>query len=494
MYSILENRRKPRSGRLKDESYREFLRKHCDALDKARQDQVPLDQLSPSLLNQIADERNLRIAWDRAKSNGDKSPGPDGLRFRDVDPSEVWDFVKLAGHTILGGSYRPGGDRVVEIPKLSGNGSRTLTLQNIFDRVVARAIKQILEPIFDSGFVDQSCGYRSGRNGTQHALAQAEFAVVEQRRYFVVTEDIRDAFDQVPHGRLINVLRCHGLPDDVVNLIERSIDNPSRRGLRQGSPLSPLLLNVYLDHFLDQWWRIQHPKRPLIRMVDDLLLPCESRVEACRLREEFAKKLQYAGMPLKGSARTSILNLRSGRKLRWLGYEIELGTSNWKVRIASKAWQKVECKLTDLHRVPQSPRRALRVVDGWLKFLGPMFEHENRPVVLQRINGVAAGSGFEEIPPATWLESSWEKAAARWSEVRAKVRTGISGRMTNDVPPGPTRCSTTKQSGLVTIANDKSDCPFGEISLDDQDLELDDATRGQTEKAVLSVLNRLGSQ
>ena len=167
--------------------------------------------------------------------------------------------------TILDTTYRPGRDRRVPIPKASGHGTRTLLIQSIIDRLVQRAIVQTVQPYLDPTFDEQSYGYRPGCD-RQQALARAERLALSANTWVWLTEDLKDAFNQVPQRRLLDVVR-HRLPNEgIVRLIEHVVLTDTGRGLRQGGCLSPLLLNLYLDHHLDRRWRMRHPDLSLLRV------------------------------------------------------------------------------------------------------------------------------------------------------------------------------------------------------------------------------------
>jgi integrase len=213
---------------------------------------------------------------DYLRRHGGAAPGPNGKTYDDFTNREVWELLLAISRAIRSGTYRPGPDREVKIPKASGRGHRTLRLQNIEDRVVARAIVQIIQLLLDPGFDEYSYGYRPGLD-RRHALATAIHLAETENRMRWVFEDAKDAFDNVPINRLLDIVRRR-LPAaaDLWVLIERVLENDTGRGLRQGSPLAPLMLNLYLDHFLDRVWRRLLPDTPLLRSADDLLVLCRT--------------------------------------------------------------------------------------------------------------------------------------------------------------------------------------------------------------------------
>jgi RNA-directed DNA polymerase len=230
-------------------------------------------------------------------------------------------------------------------PESSGNGTRTLSIPTIPDRVVQRAIVQIGQPYLDPNLSPYCFGYRPGRK-TLQALAQAERLAKEGGLWTWLTEDVRDAFDNVPQSRLLDIVRKHLPVAPMMDLLKLIVTTERTRGLRQGGCLSPLLLNLYLDHFLDRPMTKERPCIPLIRFADDLLVLCRDREEAQDVYKWMAQKLQAAAMPLKRFPQTSVHRLDDGHKVDWLGYRLTKDGDSLSVSIAEKAW--------DLHLVSSS--------------------------------------------------------------------------------------------------------------------------------------------
>ena len=224
-------------------------------------------------LKLIADDRNLYWALEHLHRYGGGAPGPDGMTLQDVvDESSRWAMCRALRDDIKNQRYVPGDIRKKTIPKCSGKGTRTITIQNLEDRVVYRGAKQVLEPILDPMFLANSFGYRPGQDRS-HALVQAIELTQSEKRFVWVQGDIADAFDNVPLGTVFDLFKQHLPSQALEELIRRCLYvGQGTKGLLQGSSLSPLCLNLYLHHKLDGPWQKRCPKIPLIRYADDILL------------------------------------------------------------------------------------------------------------------------------------------------------------------------------------------------------------------------------
>jgi group II intron reverse transcriptase/maturase len=406
-----------------------FLHRHAlVAHDAVQQGAHQVRSLGAHLLGWIADARNLRLAWDYLAHNGGQAPGPSRRRFADFENQETWEYVRVIGKAIQYGSYRPGPVRRKDIPKGAGRGDRTLTIANIEDRVVARAVVQIIQPLYDPTFDENSFGFRPGR-GRQLALAHAMTVTKQQERCVWLVEDLKQAFDRVPHGRLLDVLRMR-LPENVVQLIERIIHNDSGRGLPQGSPLSPLLLNIYLDHFLDTRWRQLHPDLPLLRYADDLLILCHTEQEARSARPDLEQLLTPAAMLLK-HCEDSVSNLTLGQHAEWLGYQVA-HKGRLTVTIAESSWDGLRERLVLAHSKPQSPLRAYSTIRSWILQQAPCYADTDWAQAYVRLVETAKELDFDEIPSRNLVLSRWRRAYARWRRLSRDTGEGDVVRAPQD--------------------------------------------------------------
>lgn len=201
---------------------------------------------------------------------------------------------------IVAGRYTHLPYRTVSIPK-KDQTERILRIPSIADRIVHTAIAQTIGPTLDAQFEPSSFGYRPGRS-VGEAVQKIE-AYRDAGYWYVVEADIEDFFDTVDHGRLLAKLAL-ALPKEpqIVDLIAEILSHQAvqaggaaAKGLAQGSPLSPLLANLYLDA-LDE--RLERGGVRLVRFADDFILLCKKQAKARDAIEVAAQTLASEGLTL----------------------------------------------------------------------------------------------------------------------------------------------------------------------------------------------------
>jgi RNA-directed DNA polymerase len=387
-------------------------------------------EFSKRMIRWIAFDANLNLAYEHLRTQGGTSPGPDDMTFDDfARKSERFQYLRGVSSDIRQHRYQSGPTRAVQVPKGSGKGYRTIEIQNLEDRLVHRAITQVVQPILDPQFDKHSFGFRPNLSRFD-ALAVAEgFAVKEKRRVWV-TEDIRDAFPSVPLNPLLETL-SHYLPArNLRNLIENAILTGRKRGLIQGSPLSPLLLNLYLHHHLDRRWQKLYPSIPLIRWADDIALLCRTVREAQQARAKLEEVLIPAGMPLKGTAKDSVRRLAKEQPAFWLGYAIEWKQGCFNVALAANAMERLVDNLGLVAWEPNAGVLAEQVIRGWLTQAGPVFQPsraaEACKQIVAQLQEARLGETRVRQPGAKplrlactkWMLADWEHAHQIWLRKR----------------------------------------------------------------------------
>ncbi len=255
----------------------------------------------------------IRGALDIILSNkGARTPGIDGITKKALAFEETRTaLVHELRDDLRTGRFRPVPVRRVFIPKANGK-QRPLGILTVKDRVVQYLLKMLLEPIWESDFLNCSNGFRPGRR-TMDCIALLDSYINKRNKYYWVIEgDIKGAFDNIHHDKLLELLTARIADRRILNLIssflkagvmEGHLFRQSELGVPQGGPLSPLLANIYLAQLDRYWWeqygnlhrKVKERRRTehkgncaLIRYADDwLLLTNGSRKEAYRLRDEF---------------------------------------------------------------------------------------------------------------------------------------------------------------------------------------------------------------
>lgn len=233
------------------------------------------DNLSPdkwNLFDRLVDSENLRLAYKRVVSNKG-SAGIDGVT---VDKLAgylrcFWSTIKVS---LEKGTYEPQSVRQVEIPKGNG-GVRKLGIPTVFDRFLQQALHQVLNPVFDPTFSQNSYGFRQGKSAHQAVLQAKEYQ--NEGKRWVVDLDLKQFFDEVNHDVLLSLIAKRVKDKRILHLIRAflkagvmagGVVSQRVKGTPQGGPLSPLLSNILLDEFDKELERRGHS---FCRYADDLI-------------------------------------------------------------------------------------------------------------------------------------------------------------------------------------------------------------------------------
>src|SRR5690242_1882316 len=236
-----------------------------------------------SLYDKVWRHDVLREAWRQVKAN-QGAPGVDWETIEGiVSRGEEEEMLSRLQQQLRAQTYRFQPVRRVDIPKPKG-GTRPLGIATVEDRVVQTAMKLVLEPIFEADFHNCSYGYRPQRNAQKACTAIRKD--LYQRAWGVVEIDFRSYFTTIPHAKLMILIKQRVVDGSMLRLIKQSLTvgiayqgkvEPTKVGVPQGSPISPLYSNIYLN-LLDQvWHRRGYPAKlgaTLYRYADDGILVC----------------------------------------------------------------------------------------------------------------------------------------------------------------------------------------------------------------------------
>lgn len=203
------------------------------------------------MIEQILQAKNLTKARRKVEQNGG-SAGVDGMRTTELQP-----YIEQQGERILtsivNGRYLPSPILAVEIPKASG-GVRVLGIPTVTDRWLQQAVSQQLTMKFEFDFEDESYGFRPKRNLHQAVLQAQKY--INDGFQDIVDIDLSKFFDEVEHYKLLQLIYNKVKCPITLRLIRKWLRAPimidgklhkRRKGVPQGSPLSPLLSNIMLD-------------------------------------------------------------------------------------------------------------------------------------------------------------------------------------------------------------------------------------------------------
>jgi len=279
--------------------------------------------------------------------------------------------------------------RVVEIPKPKG-GTRPLGIATVEDRVVQTAMKLVLEPIFEADFHNCSYGYRPKRDAKQASMAIRED--LYNHAWGVVEIDFKSYFTSIPHGKLLKLITKRIADGSMLKLIKQTLTVgmwdqgqvvPTKSGVPQGSPISPLYSNIYLN-LLDQLWHSRgYPAKlgaTLHRYADDALLVCRKSAQpALTAFEAIAKRMDLT----LNQDKTRETRLTEGFDFLGVQFVKRKSPTSGKNTIylfpAKSAQQTIRNKLKYLtsRRAPISPQEFVAKVNplmtGWVNY----FRHTN---------------------------------------------------------------------------------------------------------------------
>jgi RNA-directed DNA polymerase len=303
----------------------------------------------------------LERAWVAVRRNNG-APGIDATTLADVEEYGVTRLLDELEAELKTGAYRPLPARRVFIPKPGSDERRPLSIPSVRDRIVQAAVKIVLEPIFEAGFLPCSFGFRPQRSAHDGLQVLVDESFAGSR--WVVETDVADCFGSIPHAGLMSAVEERVSDRRLLALLraflragvmeQDSVRRPVT-GSPQGGVISPLLANVYL-HRLDRAWRGAYGT--LVRYADDALVMCRSQGQAVAALARLTALLAELGLQPK-PAKTRIVQLAvDGGGVDFLGFHHRL--------VQSRA-RRGPNRLTYLARWPS--RKAMQHARDRIRFM-----------------------------------------------------------------------------------------------------------------------------
>lgn len=360
-----------------------------------------------NIMDLILSRENILLAYRNMKANkGSCTPGTDNLTIESIGvltPEEVIQQVRF----IVSGSchgYRPRPVRRKDIPKPNGS-TRPLGIPCIWDRLIQQCIKQVMEPICEAKFSNNSYGFRPNRS-VEHAVAASYRMMQLTKLHFVIEFDIKGFFDNVNHAKLMRQIWAMGIHDKhLIYVIRKILTAPIKmpdginvyptKGTPQGGIISPLLANIVLnelDHWIESQWsnnpviekrkakiypngridrsngyKIMHQTKLkemyIVRYADDFRIFCRCRQDAERIKAAVAQWLQQRLKLEVSDEKTRIVNVKK-KYSEFLGFKIRVHKKKNRYVVMShmcdKAFQKQRQKLVNQAKNIAKPRDYYR--------------------------------------------------------------------------------------------------------------------------------------
>lgn len=333
-----------------------------------------------NLMDLILSRDNILLAYRNIKANkGSYTAGTDKKNITDIGSRTPDDVVKRVRFIVTGSKhgYRPKPVRRKDIPKPNGK-TRPLGIPCIWDRLIQQCIKQIMEPICEAKFSNNSYGFRPNRS-VEHAINRTYTMLQMMNLHYVIEFDIKGFFDNVNHSKLIRQIWSLGIHDKtLIFIIKRILTAPIKmpdnttvlpdKGTPQGGIISPLLANIVLNE-LDWWIASQWEENPIaisrgreriigktkvfdkshgyrimkntemkemhiIRYADDFRIFCRTKEDAVRTKEAVTAWIEERLKLEVSPEKTRIVNTRK-RWSEFLGFKIRVRLKHHKYVVQS---------------------------------------------------------------------------------------------------------------------------------------------------------------
>lgn len=325
------------------------------------------------LLDKILNQENLNKAYKKVVSNKGVA-GVDG-----VTVDEVAEYIKEHKEEVISKikerKYKPQPVKRVQIPKENGK-MRNLGIPTVIDRIIQQAMVQVLNPIYEEQFNENSYGFRPGRSCEQAVLKALEY--LNDGNDWIVDIDLEKFFDTVNQDRLITIIRRTIKDGDVVSLIskylkagvmDKGIIKPTKVGTPQGGNLSPLLSNIMLNE-LDK--ELTARGLNFVRYADDCIILVKSEKAANRVLNSITKYIEKK-LGLKVNAEKSKVTRPTQTKYLGFSFWATKG-GKWKPKPHIKSYQKLKRKLKQLTNrswsisLDNRIKQINYVVRGWVNY------------------------------------------------------------------------------------------------------------------------------
>ena len=354
------------------------------------------------LIEKILSEDSINEAIEKVVSNKGAA-GVDSMTTAEVESyyfTHGFEIITQIKNKI----YKPLPVRRVYIPKPNGK-KRPLGIPAVKDRVIQQSLAQALSDIYEPHFSDYSYGFRKGRS--QHDAMNKVFEYLNDGYEWVIDLDIEKYFDTVNHDKLVSILRERVKDDITLHLIrsilksgimEDGLVSPSEEGVPQGSPVSCVLSNIYLDKFDKE---LEARGLRFARFADDVNIFVKSEMSAERVMKSISSWLERKLFLKVSATKTKVVRPKDSN---FLGFTFVKSKDGWKCKPMDDRKKRLysKCRAVLIRRkavaVPLSVtfKRVNEIVRGWINYFrissmkmfmkefGQWLRHKIRAIILKQ--------------------------------------------------------------------------------------------------------------
>lgn len=354
------------------------------------------------LIEKILSEDSINEAIEKVVSNKGAA-GVDSMTTAEVESyyfTHGFEIITQIKNKI----YKPLPVRRVYIPKPNGK-KRPLGIPAVKDRVIQQSLACALSDIYEPHFSDYSYGFRKGRS--QHDAMNKVLEYLNDGYEWVIDLDIEKYFDTVNHDKLVSILRERVKDDITLHLIrsilksgimEDGLVSPSEEGVPQGSPVSCVLSNIYLDKFDKE---LEARGLRFVRFADDVNIFVKSEMSAERVMKSISSWLERKLFLKVSATKTKVVRPKDSN---FLGFTFWKSKDGWKCKPMDDRKKRLysKCRAVLIRRkavaVPLSVtfKRVNEIVRGWINYFrissmkmfmkefGQWLRHKIRVIILKQ--------------------------------------------------------------------------------------------------------------